>query len=192
MKRKVYMHIEGVPNPNAIKFVLENGILAEKPYEFDDPMKAEASPLAKKILMFRYVESVLINRNFITVRKLADASIAWNEVLFELKSLIQQHLESNEPILIIGAKAITHERSEDVIVELVTDILDKRIRPAAQEDGGDILFEGYENGIVNLRVHGSCHTCPYISQTVSQGVEPLLRSALPEIRAIHVGGKPVS
>jgi len=186
MKRQVHMHIEGVPNPNAMKFVLENGILADEAYEFCDYAQAEASPLARKLLMLRYVERVLIHDNFVTVLKFPQTPPSWDELLYEVKMLIQQHLEDNEPILYLGAQALKHQRSDELVAEIATNLLNHRIRPAAQEDGGDILFEGFRDGVLSLSMHGSCHGCPYMSETLSKGVEPLLMGALPEIKQVVI------
>ena len=184
MDRQVHLHIEGVPNPNAIKFVLENGILSDKPYEFSSLSDAEKSPLARKLLMLRYVDRVLINRNHITVLKSTKQSPAWDKILMEFRFIIEDHLRQNEPILFLGSQPLHHTADEDFIAKMVTDLLDQHIRPAAQEDGGDIVFESYNNGVVNLSMHGACHMCPYVMQTIKQGVEPLLTSQIPEIQKV--------
>ena len=178
------MHTEGVPNPNAMKFVLENGNLVDQPYEFRSYSEATNAPLAKKLLLLRYVDRVLMNRNFITVVKTIKDSPAWDKILFELKMMIEQHLEANEPILYIGVDPILHVRSDEVVVELVRNMLDQHIRPAAQEDGGDILFESFKDGVLNLSMHGSCHLCPYANQTVKEGVEKLLTNMIPEVKKV--------
>ncbi|MEZ4772206.1 MAG: NifU family protein [Bacteroidia bacterium] len=191
MSRKVQLHIEGVPNPDAIKIVLENGILVDKPYEFSSLAEAESSPLARRLLMYRYVNRVMLNHNYITILKDPKNNTSWQDILFEIRAMIQQHLESNQPIIYIGSKAVEHVSSEDVIVEMVRDLLDKHIRPAAQEDGGDIVFESYADGVLNLTMHGACHKCPYASQTMKDGVEPLLTQLMPEIRKVTATGNNV-
>lgn len=189
--RRVHLHIEGVPNPLAMKFVLENGILTEDAFEFRTYKEAAVSPLARKLLLLRYVDRVLINRNYITVLKDNSPEPAWQEVLLEVRMLIQQHLENNDPILYMGSEAISHEKSDDVIIEMIVDLLDKHIRPAAQEDGGDILFESYGNGVLNLSMHGSCHGCPYVMETLKKGVEPLITNMIPEIQKVVARGNGV-
>jgi Fe-S cluster biogenesis protein NfuA len=184
MDRQVHLHIEGVPNPNAIKFVLENGILTEKPYEFSSLGETGLSPLARKILMLRYVDRVLINRNHITILKTTKQSPEWDKILLELRFIIEDHLKKNEPILYLGSEPLNHSRSEEVIAAMVTDLLNNHVRPAAQEDGGDIVFESYQNGVLNLSMHGACHKCPYVMQTIKEGVEPLLTHHIPEIQKV--------
>ncbi|MEM8888568.1 MAG: NifU N-terminal domain-containing protein, partial [Bacteroidota bacterium] len=147
MSRSAVLHIEGVPNPDAMKFVLENGILTDEPYEFKNLLDSENSPLVRRLMMLRYVDRVLMYHNYITVVKDNKYLKEWGqETLFELRALIQNHLSANEPILYFGAKAITHELSDDAIVGIIRDVLDKKIRPAAREDGGDIVFDSYTDG----------------------------------------------
>lgn len=185
VKRTVNLHVEGVPNPDAMKFVLENGILVDEPYEFSSLADAELSPLARRLLMLRYVDRVMLNRNYITVLKSRAAGTpTWDEVTFELRALIQQHLAANEPILFIGAARLEHRRTEDEVISLVNKVLDQRIRPAAQEDGGDILFHSFQDGVLNLSMHGACHHCPYARQTIKDGVEKLMRHLIPEVQQV--------
>ncbi|MEM7371659.1 MAG: NifU family protein [Bacteroidota bacterium] len=184
MQRRASLYIEGVPNPNAMKFVLENGILVDEPYEYNSLAEAGLSPLAHMLLSWPYVEKVLLNRNYVTVVKKIDQSPPWDDILASVKNRIQQHLESNKPILYLGSEKLNHPASEDSIVELVKQILDKKIRPAAQEDGGDILFDSYEDGVLNLSMHGACHLCPYAVNTLKEGVEPLLTNLVPEIKRV--------
>jgi Fe-S cluster biogenesis protein NfuA len=188
--RKAVLHIEGVPNPDAMKFVLDNGILSDEPYEYIGFESAGSSPLARKLLLFRYVERVLIHRNYITVRKHPGSGPEWSAILPELRQLIQDHLDQNEPIIYLGGSRLQHQRPDDVVLELIQQVLDRQIRPAAQEDGGDILIESYEDGVLNLSMHGSCHACPFAAQTMRQGVEPLVHSIAPEVkRVISTGNR---
>lgn len=185
-KRRAIIHIEGVPNPNAMKFVLENGILTDKPYEFKDLTDTMNSPLAQKLMMFRYVERVMLNRNYVTVLKTASTDTPeWPSILADVKGIIQGHLENDEPILYMGVKPTEHSLADQEVATLVIDLLDKVVRPAAQEDGGDILYDGYENGVLTLRMQGACHECPYIQQTLREGVEPAIRSVVPEVKEVR-------
>ncbi|MEL6673705.1 MAG: NifU family protein [Bacteroidota bacterium] len=190
MKRTVIMHVEGVPNPNAMKFVLENGILVDRPYEFANLVQAEHSPLARRLLMLRYVDRVLLNHNFVTVVKDIENSPSWDDMLFEVKMLIQAHLEDDKPIIFFGVEEIKHQESDEAIIEIITRVLDEHIRPAAQEDGGDIVFDSYKDGVLNLSMKGACHYCPYAGQTMSQGVEKVMMGMVPEIRQVTATGNP--
>ncbi|MEO0585138.1 MAG: NifU family protein [Bacteroidota bacterium] len=181
--RTVVLHNEGVPNPNAMKIVLENGVMTDEPYEFTSWTEAEDAPLARKLLMLRYVDRVMLNVNYVTIVKKANTP-HWDELLPELRRMVRTHLEENEPIIYVGAEKLKHQKTDDMVVKMVNQLLDKKIRPAAQVDGGDIVFESYENGVLNLSMHGACSGCPYAINTLKQGVEPLLSQMVPEIKSV--------
>ncbi len=183
-KRKVVMHVEGVPNPNALKFVLENGLLVDRPYEYTSWKQTESSPLARKLLMLNYVERVMLNRNYVTILKDPQKGPLWETITPELRMIIQGHLEDDEPILYLGAEEVTHQRSDETVVPIIKELLEKQIRPAAQEDGGDIVFESYRNGVLDLSMHGACHGCPYVLDTLKKGVEKLMNHYVPEIKRV--------
>ncbi|MFN0203183.1 MAG: NifU family protein, partial [Bacteroidia bacterium] len=164
------MHIEGVPNPHAIKFVLENGVLSQEEYVFEKFSETGHSPLARKIMMLKYVTQVIIHRNYITVSKSTDTKFEWEEVIPEIKQMIVSHLQENQPIAYVGIPVAKHQSSDDVLVKIIVQLLDEHIRPAAQEDGGDIFFDTFENGVLHLKLIGACKGCPYSHQTVQQGV----------------------
>ncbi|MCI4669729.1 MAG: NifU family protein [Bacteroidia bacterium] len=182
-KRRAFIEFEGVPNPQAIKLVVKNGILTDEPYIYSDWSKAESAPLAKKLLMLRYVDEVFINYNYVSVLKKED-SPEWDNLLPELRMMIQQHLEDNEPILYLGAEKLEHPKTDDVVLGMAQELLDKKLRPYAHEDGGDFVIESYEDGVLNLRMHGACKRCPYAAQTLKEGVEKLLNTAIPEIKKV--------
>ncbi len=182
--RQVNLHIEGVPNPHAIKFVLENGMLTQEPYEFRIFSDTGYSPLARKLMMLKYIDRVLIFKNHITVLKLASAEIEWEAVLPEIRNMISTHLGNNEPILYLGITERKHVKTDDELLEMIGQILDRHIRPAAQEDGGDILIESFENGVLKVSLAGSCHGCPYVSTTVNQGLFPVVKQFVPELQEV--------
>jgi len=186
-QRTALIHIEGVPNPNAIKFVLENGVLTDQPYEFRNYAEAKGSPLARKLLLLKYIDRVLISSNFITVLKNPQTSPGWDDILFQVRAIITEHLDADEPIVYVGTDAVSHAKDaqgDATVLEMVRSILDRGIRPAAQADGGDILVESLADGVLTVSMHGSCHGCPYIQQTVKQGVEMMIRDLVPEIRSV--------
>lgn len=182
--RQVNLHIEGVPNPNAIKFVLENGVLTQELYEFRLFSDTGYSPLARKLMMLKYIERVLIFKNYITVLKTASSGIEWEDVLPEIRAIISSHLANNEPILYLGISERKHVKNDDDLLEMIGQILDRHIRPAAQEDGGDILVESFEKGVLKVSLSGSCHGCPYVSTTINQGLLPVVKQFIPEVNEV--------
>jgi Fe-S cluster biogenesis protein NfuA len=98
--------------------------------------------------------------------------------------MIVSHLEENEPIAYIGIPNIQQPETSDMLEKFIIELLDEHIRPAAQEDGGDIFLESFKDGKLKLNLIGACKGCPYSHQTVQQGVEPLLKSFIPEVKEV--------
>ena len=135
-------------------------------------------------MLFKYVERVLIHRNYITVIKSRKFDLEWEEVLPELRQAITTHLGENQPILYLGMKPIQHTKNDDVMLSLAQDIMDTHVRPATQEDGGDILVHSLVNGELKLTLKGACKGCPYIKDTVGKGIEPLMKEHIPDVKTI--------
>ncbi|MEM9984611.1 MAG: NifU family protein, partial [Bacteroidota bacterium] len=130
--------------------------------------------------------------NYITILKDQEKSPNWEVIIPELRMIIQSHLEEDEPIIYLGAQALTHGRSDDAVVMIIKDILEKQVRPAAQEDGGDIVFSSYADGVLNLSMHGACHKCPYVIDTLKSGVEKLMNHYVPEVKKVIATNNQVS
>ena len=183
------IYAEETPNPVAMKFVLNSLLVKEtgKSVEFRSREKAEASPLAKKLFAFPYVKGVFITSNFVTVTR--DESIAWYEVIPELKELIKlqvasgDEIYSDEMITEVDSEILPETISGDIDKKIM-DLLDEFIRPAVEGDGGTIHFKSFVNGKVTLVLKGACNGCPSTKTTLKQGVENLLRRMLPEVQEV--------
>ncbi len=181
--RQVNLHFEGVPNPQAIKIVLENGVLTQEAFEFTSFSETGYSPLARKLMMYKYVERVLIYKNYITVIK-SNNSPEWEEILPELREAVNTHLSKNEPILYLGKPPIAHGTEDEIMFNLAKQVMDTHIRPFAQEDGGDILLESLENGVLRIALKGACKGCPFIKETVQKGIVAVMNEHVPSIKRI--------
>lgn len=171
---------EATPNPQAMKFVITKNIANETVY-FDDPQKAMRSPLASKLFGFPWAQAVMIGPNFVTVTK--QDWVDWTVLADPLASLIGEHLERGEDVLLPEA-AIDQNSDESPAVQTIKHVLDKEIRPAVAMDGGDIVFNRYEDGIVYLYMQGACSGCPSSTMTLKQGIEARLKEVLPEIKEV--------
>lgn len=142
------------------------------------------SPLAANLLNVEGVTSVFYGPDFITVTKASDAN--WAHIKPEVFSLITQAVTSGEALVNTVAKTGEHAQEggeeeslgyneeDDEVVSMIKELLDTRIRPAIQEDGGDIEFRGFENGIVMLKLRGACRTCDSSTVTLRNGIESML------------------
>ncbi len=178
------IRLEFTPNPNALKYVVDGQVLLERgSASFSDLAKAEAnSPLAGKVLRVSGLESCMVGRDYITVTKAEDGD--WEEVDAKVRAAIQSHIESGEKAVsdlsLTEVPKATGSEAEQKIIEFI----DKDIRPAVAMDGGDIVFERYEDGIVYLYMKGACAGCPSSTATLKMGIEQRLQQILPEVKEV--------
>lgn len=174
------VRFEATPNPQTLKFTLGQ-TLTDEPAEFKSAQETIRSPLAKKLFGFPWCEGVFIGRDFVTVTK--QDWVDWDVLAEPLAGLIGEHIERGEPVL---HKPVASEaQAEDTpVVREIKKILNEEIRPAVALDGGDIIFNRYENNIVYLYMQGSCAGCPSSTITLKQGIEARLQNAIPEIKEV--------
>lgn len=172
---------EGTPNPNALKFVLNKTLIEGRSANFDSKDKAHNSPLARKLFDINAIEEIFIGKNFITVTK--HESALWESLYNQVIDTITSHFESGEPVFASMMEESTAS-SGDPIVDKIKEFLDTRVRPAVESDGGDIIFSGFENGIVKLRLQGACSSCPSSTITLKHGIEQMLRREIPEVKEV--------
>lgn len=177
---------ERTPNPATLKFLPGRQVLEGEGADFADPEAAERSPLARSLFAHGDVERVYFGTDFITVTK-APGGAEWESLKPEVLGLIMDHFASGAPLL-SGAEeeAETFDDPEDAeIVAQIRDLLDTRVRPAVANDGGDIVYRGFQKGIVYLHMRGSCAGCPSSTATLKGGIENLLRHYVPEVMEVR-------
>ncbi len=176
------MHAERTPNPNSIKWVLGLEVAPSgASAHFDSPPSAEVSPLASKLFEIDGVAVVFIASNFVTVTKRDERE--WTDLAQPIVDVLRACAESGGEAL--GPAFEQREvASPDEVVARIRRILDEEVRPAVAQDGGDIVFSGFRNGIVELYMHGSCSGCPSSTATLKHGIETRLREAIPEVTGV--------
>lgn len=188
----------------ALKFLPNSSVLpAEFPstfVEYTSPRSTLAppypSPLAAKLLSVDGVSSIFYGADFITVTKAADAN--WAHIKPEVFSLITEAVASGEPMVNTAEKTSTGQGQEasredtlgardddSEVVLMIKELLETRIRPAIQEDGGDIEFRGFEDGMVLLKLRGACRTCDSSTVTLKNGIENMLMHYVSSLDGLH-------
>lgn len=180
--KTVNIYLEANPNPNSLKFVVDYMLVEPgQNYDFPDLESAKNAPLAAELFGYDYVSRVFYMSNFITITKTEDKQ--WMEIQDELKAHITNFLESGKPILEESASETNVEETEmDVKIK---GILDEYIKPAVEQDGGAIEYKSFEDGIVKVYLQGACSGCPSATVTLKAGIENLLKSMIPEIKAVE-------
>jgi Fe-S cluster biogenesis protein NfuA len=176
------MHAERTPNPNSIKWVLGQALVeGGASAHFRVRPGADVSPLAHSLFDVAGVEGVFLASNFVTVAKRPD--VEWTDLAQPIVDAIKAFVASGAPAL-GPAFAVESEQAQSEVVARICRVLDEEVRPAVAMDGGDIVFAGFEDGIVELYLHGSCSGCPSSTATLKQGIETRLRELIPEVQGV--------
>jgi len=181
----MFIQTEATPNPAAMKFIPGQTVLTEGTMEFKNSDDAQQSPLAQKIFGIDGVASVFFGRDFISITK--DDTRDWPVLKPMLLGAIMDHYVSGMPVM---ASAANFHRGtagipDDEISRQIIEIIDQRVRPAVAADGGDIVFDHFEDGIVYLQMHGACAGCPSSTATLKNGIENMLRHFVPEVTEVR-------
>ena len=180
----MFIQTEATPNPATLKFLPGREIMGEGgTLDFPDAGSAERSPLAARLFQLDEIERVYFGADFISVTKSAGE---WQHIKPAILGMIMEHFTSDQPLFsdATSADADVHDRYDGEsaeIVDQIKELLDTRVRPAVAQDGGDITFHRYEDGVVYLHMRGSCAGCPSSTLTLQHGIENLLKHYIPEV-----------
>ncbi|MCA0349150.1 MAG: NifU family protein [Flavobacterium sp.] len=185
-KQPITVYGETTPNPAALKFVINKGI-TKSTVEFKNIDDAKASPLAQELFKLPYVKELFITENYISVTKYE--SYTWEEITLELRTFIKQFIENGGTVLdeSLIEKSSKQDKQEiknfdnlDVTSQEIINILEEYVKPAVAADGGNILFDSYDETTKKVKVvlQGSCNGCPSSTFTLKNGIENMLKSML--------------
>ena len=182
----MFIQTEETPNPATLKFLPGRTILENGTANFELGDDLSSSPLAKILFCIEGVVGVFFGSDFITITKNND--VLWEHIKPALLGTIMEFLQSGKKITNEkndGNAHAYHEGPNGEIVKKITDLLDTRIRPAVAQDGGDITFQSFEEGIVYLHMQGACAGCPSSTMTLKMGIENLLKHYVPEVLEVR-------
>lgn len=180
----MFIQTESTPNPLTLKFVPGVDVLGSGTAFFTSSADAKASPLAQALFRNDGVSAVFLGGDFITVTRHAD--FTWEMLKPMLLTAIMDHFVAGQPVMHVADAAVAVDTSGDSdIVKQIRELIDTRVRPAVAQDGGDIIFRGFEDGIVQLELHGSCSGCPSSTITLKNGIETMLKHYVPEVIAVE-------
>jgi Fe-S cluster biogenesis protein NfuA len=177
----MFIQTEHTPNPATLKFLPGCTVMNSGTANFTDAASAAArSPLAEHLFALPEVSGVFLGGDFITVTKSGESD--WFQLKPAVLAAIMEHFTSGKPV-VTGAEepATEGETDDNEVVAAIKELLETRVRPAVAQDGGDIIFEDFEDGIVYLHMQGSCSGCPSSTATLKAGIENMLRHYVPEV-----------
>jgi Fe-S cluster biogenesis protein NfuA len=182
----MFIQTEETPNPATLKFMPGLAVLATGSRDYRDGAAAAASPLAKRLFGIGEITGVFLGYDFISVTK--SAARDWAQLKPAVLGAIMDHFTSGLPVVDDAAAVVATPGAtgtDSALVTQIKELLDHKIRPAVAQDGGDIVFERFEDGIVYLQLHGACSGCPSSSATLKAGVENMLKHYVPEVREVR-------
>ena len=177
----MFIQTEATPNPATLKFLPGRVVMPAGTADFPNSGSAARSPLAQALFAVAGVEGVFFGADFVTVTKSADQD--WHLMKPVVLGAIMEHFTAGRPILAEGVAAPgagAGGEDDDIVVQ-IKELLDTRVRPAVAQDGGDIVFHSFEDGVVYLHMQGSCSGCPSSTATLKSGIENMLRHYIPEV-----------
>jgi Fe-S cluster biogenesis protein NfuA len=179
----MFIQTESTPNPATLKFLPGRAVLAHGTLDIRDKAQAAQSPLAERLFDITGVSGVFFGADFIAVTKAAGE---WQQLKPAILGAIMEHFVSGAPVLQseraaenAGDEFFAPEDSETVAS--IKELIESRVRPAVANDGGDITFRGFKDGIVYLDMKGACSGCPSSTATLRHGIQNLLRHYIPDV-----------
>ena len=184
----MFIQTEETPNPATLKFLPGRTVVEDGTADFTNSEVAEArSPLAGRLFEVEGVSAVFFGREFITITKSAEKE--WHVMKPALLGAIMEHFTAGRPVMAETAEAATESaEDDDEVVQQIKELLETRVRPAVAMDGGDIVYQGFEKGIVFLQMQGACSGCPSSTATLKMGIENMLKHYIPEVVEVRAVG----
>lgn len=181
---------ETTPNPATLKFLPGRVVMAMGTRDFATPEEAEASPLAEALFGLGDVAGVFFGYDFVSVT--AAPGVAWAELKPQVLGVLLDHFAAEMPLFRAGSAAdiaiddgAADDPADADIVSQIKELLETRVRPAVANDGGDIVYRGFNRGTVFLKMQGACSGCPSSTATLKQGIEQLLKHYVPEVTSVQ-------
>lgn len=181
----MFIQTEATPNPNVLKFLPGRVVSMHGPLDYPTREEAAASPLARALFEIEGVAGVFFGAEAVSVTREADGP-SWSEMKAPVLAAVMDHFTSGAPLVTASAAEANAGEDSEIVAE-IKGLLDSRIRPAVAQDGGDILFDRFEEetGTLYLRLRGACAGCPSSSATLKAGVEQMMRHYVPEVERVE-------
>ena len=184
-KSPITIYAESTPNPSAMKFVA-NKKLVNQSISFKHIDEAIDAPLVKKLFNFPFVKEIFLDENYISISKYDET--VWDDIVMELRDFIKSYLEQEKAILGISFSGNNIENNPknfsknlNETEQEIVNILEEYVKPAVASDGGNIIFDSYEDKekLVKVLLQGACSGCPSSTLTLKNGIENILKEMLP-------------
>lgn len=184
---------ESTPNPATLKFLPGRAVMESGTRDFATPEEAEASPLAAALFSLGDVTGVFFGRDFVSVT--AAPGVGWSDLKPDVLGILMDHFLAEVPLFNAASAnfsvppeaetGFADDPADADIIDQIKELIETRVRPAVANDGGDIVYRGFDKGNVYLKMQGACAGCPSSTATLKNGIESLLKHYVPEVTAVH-------
>ena len=181
----MFIQTEHTPNPATLKFLPGQPVMESGTANFTSSGEAQNSPLAMGLFGVDGVSGIFLGSDFITVTKTDDKD--WEILKPQILGSIMDHFQSGKAVMTETAEqgGAEESKTENDLDKKIKELIDTRVRPAVAQDGGDIIYKGFEDGIVYLHMQGACAGCPSSTVTLKHGIENMLRHYIPEVTEVR-------
>lgn len=188
----MFIQTETTPNPATLKFLPGQVVLEEGSADFRHADEAGDSPLALRLFEIPGVTGVFFGHDFVSITKEDEDAdgFDWQHLRPAILGAIMEHFVTGQPVMtstdgdLAGEGEEFFEAGDEKIVSTIKELLDTRVRPAVAQDGGDITFRGFKEGVVYLHMRGACAGCPSSTATLKYGIQNLLKHFIPEVQEV--------
>ena len=179
----MFIQTEATPNPATLKFLPGQAVVRSGTANFTDADSAAKSPLAVRLFEIDGVDGIFLGADFVTVTK-TDA-VDWDVVKPRVLAAVMDHFTQGLPVMEDAGEAADDGEGDSDTVKQIKELIETRVRPAVAQDGGDIVFRSFEDGVVYLHMQGACAGCPSSTATLKNGIENMLRHFVPEVTEVR-------
>ena len=175
----MFIQTQATPNPATVKFIPGEVVSPSGLHDFKDLEEAGNSPLAQRLFGLQGVSGVFLGPDFVSVSK--DDMTDWEVLKPMVMALLMEHFTTGQPVLTDSVDANEVSEDDDEITAQIKELIATRVRPMVMMDGGDIVFDRFDDGIVYLSMRGACAGCPSSTMTLKSGIESMLKHFVPEV-----------
>ena len=180
----MFIQTQDTPNPATLKFIPGVPVMNNGTADYPAADSASNSPLARRLFQVDGVRGVFLGGDFVAVTK--EESLDWFALKPSILAGIMEHFASGMPVVEADENSgEASDEDDDEVVKQIKQLLDTRVRPAVAMDGGDIVFQGFDDGVVTLQMRGACQGCPSSTATLKMGIENMLRHYIPDVREVR-------
>ena len=174
----MFIQTEKTPNPATLKFLPGQTVAAYGVAEFKSAEETSRAPLAQRLFKLQGVSGVMFGNDFVSVSKADDTD--WSMLKPMILAALMEHFSTGQPVMLEPEK-VEDAGEDDEVSAQIRQLITTRVRPAVMMDGGDIVFDRFDNGVVYLRMRGACSGCPSSTETLKMGIENMLKHYVPEV-----------